>query len=148
MEHALTGHEVPASPVSAKHQTAWRTLPAVGLAGCCAAAALADVPEGEGAILCPFRLLTGLWCPGCGGTRALRHLMHGDVSMSLTLNPFLLIVLAQAVAISAAFASAPARTRQWFRTNDLRLLQANIAVGVTIWLVRIATGEIPIPFGG
>ena len=28
---------------------------------------------------CPFRSLTGWWCPGCGLTRATHHLMHGDL---------------------------------------------------------------------
>jgi hypothetical protein len=28
--------------------------------------------------LCPFRLLTGLTCPGCGSTRAMHQLLHGS----------------------------------------------------------------------
>ena len=29
--------------------------------------------------LCPFSALTGLYCPGCGGLRAVNDLTHGDV---------------------------------------------------------------------
>jgi Protein of unknown function (DUF2752) len=38
---------------------------------------------------CLFRKLTGLKCPGCGSTRALHHLLHGDVAGAFRLNPLL-----------------------------------------------------------
>jgi hypothetical protein len=38
---------------------------------------------------CVFHALTGLQCPGCGSTRALHHLLHGDVSGAFRLNPLL-----------------------------------------------------------
>src|SRR5690242_403815 len=41
--------------------------------------------------LCPFRFLTGLQCPGCGTTRALHQLMHGNFQAAFILNPLLLI---------------------------------------------------------
>jgi Protein of unknown function (DUF2752) len=28
--------------------------------------------------LCPFKNLTGFYCPGCGGQRALHQLLHGN----------------------------------------------------------------------
>ena len=37
---------------------------------------------------CPWFTLTGLQCPGCGTTRALHALVHGDVAAALALNPF------------------------------------------------------------
>lgn len=41
--------------------------------------------------LCPFRLLTGLQCPGCGTTRALHEIVHGHFWAAFMLNPLLLI---------------------------------------------------------
>ncbi|MGH7484043.1 MAG: DUF2752 domain-containing protein [bacterium] len=38
---------------------------------------------------CVFHALTGLQCPGCGSTRALYHLLHGDVSGAFRLNQLL-----------------------------------------------------------
>ncbi|MBQ5951619.1 MAG: DUF2752 domain-containing protein [Lachnospiraceae bacterium] len=45
--------------------------------------AYVDVP-------CRFYEITGLYCPGCGGTRALRFLLHGNVFSSLYEHPAVL----------------------------------------------------------
>lgn len=42
---------------------------------------------------CVFRLATGLNCPGCGGTRCLFWLLHGDVSQAFFFNPLLIVAL-------------------------------------------------------
>lgn len=39
---------------------------------------------------CTFHVITGLYCPGCGGTRATFALFRGQVLRSLKLNPFVL----------------------------------------------------------
>jgi hypothetical protein len=40
---------------------------------------------------CPIHALTGLYCPGCGSTRALYSLLHGNVGQALAMNPLLVI---------------------------------------------------------
>jgi len=35
---------------------------------------------------CTFHRLTGLWCPGCGTTRALHQLLHGNVAAAFRFN--------------------------------------------------------------
>lgn len=42
---------------------------------------------------CVFRSVTGLWCPGCGLTRATHHLLNGDVAATISLNVFTPFVL-------------------------------------------------------
>lgn len=42
---------------------------------------------------CIFHKLTGLHCPGCGNTRALHALVHGDLRASLAYNPLLIPAL-------------------------------------------------------
>ncbi len=42
---------------------------------------------------CPFRALTGFTCPGCGGTRGLHHLLHGDPIAAFQLNPLFVVAL-------------------------------------------------------
>lgn len=39
---------------------------------------------------CPIHRLTGLLCPGCGGTRALIALLHGDLLSAWHRNPLML----------------------------------------------------------
>jgi hypothetical protein len=42
---------------------------------------------------CPSRWLTGLFCPGCGTTRALHALLHGDLPGALAMNPLMVVSL-------------------------------------------------------
>lgn len=42
---------------------------------------------------CPSEWLTGLFCPGCGTTRALHALLHLDVRGALAMNPLLVLSL-------------------------------------------------------
>ena len=36
---------------------------------------------------CSFYILTGYHCPGCGNTRSVRALMHGDIFLAFRNNP-------------------------------------------------------------
>ena len=42
---------------------------------------------------CPFLLLTGLRCPGCGSQRAIHSLLHLDIIMAFKYNALLVISL-------------------------------------------------------
>ena len=42
---------------------------------------------------CPFYLLTGLKCPGCGSQRAIYQLLHGHIIKALQYNALLVIYL-------------------------------------------------------
>lgn len=42
---------------------------------------------------CPFRMLTGFTCPGCGSTRGLHRLLHGDVVGAFEFNPLMVLML-------------------------------------------------------
>lgn len=46
---------------------------------------------------CPMFLWTGLQCPGCGTTRALHALVHGDLAAAVRFNPFTMALLALGV---------------------------------------------------
>ena len=59
------------------------------------AALLYTYPPGENSFYppCVFHLLTGLHCPGCGATRCLSALAHGDLPQALAYNPLLVVTL-------------------------------------------------------
>jgi hypothetical protein len=74
-------------------------------AGGIAAAALANLSvPGRPTTLCPFRAITGIPCPFCGGTTAAVRIGHLDVVGALRANPVVvvgaLVVMATPVAAS------------------------------------------------
>ena len=42
---------------------------------------------------CPFHLITGLQCPGCGSQRAIHCLLHGDMMEALRFNAFIVVII-------------------------------------------------------
>ena len=50
---------------------------------------------------CVFHELTGLYCPGCGNTRALSALLHGHLGESLRNNLLLIPTIAALVLVAA-----------------------------------------------
>jgi hypothetical protein len=95
--------------VNAVASSPLRALPTLALGG--ATAVVASLlwridPNAPGSVLppCAFHALTGLYCPGCGSTRALHALVHGDVAQALAMNPLLVCALPvlSAMALNAA----------------------------------------------
>ena len=72
-----------------------RIAPTLGAAAVLGAAGglLYAIDPGGGPVLCPFRALTGFACPGCGTTRMLHHLLHGDVTAAFSYNPLTFLLL-------------------------------------------------------
>ena len=66
----------------------------VALTGALTYVGLAD-PHRPGFLFpgCPFKALTGLNCPGCGGLRMTHDLLHGDLAAAFVDNLFLLVGL-------------------------------------------------------
>ncbi|MGF0311433.1 MULTISPECIES: DUF2752 domain-containing protein [Nocardiaceae] len=48
---------------------------------------------------CPFHALTGLWCPGCGATRALGDLSRGDIAAAASSNVVAVLLAIVAVVV-------------------------------------------------
>ena len=46
-----------------------------------------------GGVECGFYKFIHMYCPGCGGTRAFYHLMHGHIFTSFIMNPFVIYTI-------------------------------------------------------
>jgi hypothetical protein len=74
----------------------WPVAPVVVTAiwaGVVALTALLGAWSHHEVLLCPFRRLTGLPCPGCGSTRAVLSMIHGDPLGALVWNPLITVAL-------------------------------------------------------
>ncbi|GAA3732740.1 DUF2752 domain-containing protein [Leifsonia bigeumensis] len=80
---------------------------------------------------CPLLHLTGWQCPGCGGTRSLYSLLHGDLLGSLAMNP-LVVAGYLAVAVSLVGVVAGRRGKAGVATT-LYWIAAAIAIGATVY---------------
>ncbi|MCB2411563.1 DUF2752 domain-containing protein, partial [Demequina sp. TTPB684] len=70
-----------------KGQLAWPALVALVAAGGTAYIVTHNPHVSGGTFVCPLFATTGLYCPGCGGTRAVYDLAHGNVAGALAMNP-------------------------------------------------------------
>ncbi len=94
MTDADAGTEPEVAPPKSR---VWRWV-AVILAGFLVAGALYFVrtrspAEGGPFPPCVFHRITGLHCPGCGGTRLAHHLMNGRVGTAFRYNPLTFLLL-------------------------------------------------------
>jgi hypothetical protein len=63
----------------------------------------------DGPVICPFRRLTGLPCPGCGLTRSWVYLAHGWWRESFAAHPFGVVAVVAAVALVVSVTLAVVR---------------------------------------
>ncbi len=86
---------------------------------------------------CPFRMLTGLNCPGCGSTRGLHRLVHGDLLGAFQFNALLVIVLPFMFYALARYTLAAATGRPYQRHYvKPRYLWMLIGLIMAFWIVR------------
>lgn len=108
-------------PASApRPRFAWRGLGWPVLVAGVALAGVAYIdahnPHHAGAtFVCPLYAATGLYCPGCGCTRAVYDLSHGDVLGAFSMNPLFVSVVPLLVALWVRWGmrSTGTRLREW-----------------------------------
>ena len=87
--------------------------------------------------LCPLYALTGIYCPGCGGLRAMNNLTNGDLLASVHSNVLLLPLL-----VFAAFTLWRWLSLRWRTDGPLRLPLTpwwgwvTVAVMAAFWVLR------------
>jgi hypothetical protein len=89
---------------------------------------------------CPFRFVTGLLCPACGGTRMVYDLMHGQFTAAWLDNRALLLASPLALALLARWIVEGLRGRRWRPRLSSRVQVLVLAVAVTWTVVRNIRG--------
>lgn len=85
---------------------------------------------------CPFLLLTGLQCPGCGSQRAIHALLHADIAGAWHSNALLVASLP----LVALLLVAQTMSRRWPRLhnalNSRTVIWTVFTVIVIWWIAR------------
>lgn len=105
---------------------------------------LAGSPGEDGPTICPFALMTGTACPGCGITRAASALIRGDVGTAIDYHPLVLLMATLAIGGWAWFLmvrSGRARPLTGRTINAVLIATGVLLVGV--WVARLVSGTLP-----
>lgn len=128
------------------------TGPALGLVGAAAYAAgnLAVDPFATHKVAthevgCPFLAITGLWCPGCGSSRAANLVLHGDLAGSFQYHPFVVPVIVLFAYLWVGWwlrSRGSPRSGRWRRPSELpRMIPFALAAAfVVLWVLRNVPG--------
>lgn len=124
-------------PAAVRRRTLRQASLALGTAALGAVYLWHTNPHQPGQLLlpCPFRMLTGLLCPFCGGTRMAYDLMHGDALAAFHDNAVLLVLgMPALVYVLARWLAAGLRGRRY----PLKLTARGNAVVLgtaAVWMV-------------
>ena len=80
---------------------------------------------------CPFLVLTGYQCPGCGAQRAVHALLHGDLRTAWAMHPLLVVSIPYILLGLYSDRKRETETGQWLR----KYLYGREAIGITLAVV-------------
>ena len=86
--------------------------------------------------ICLFHALTGWNCPGCGGTRSLYALLHGNFPLALKDNALFVVLLAVAGARGVWFAAKKTRRQPVGNFLPANILWALLAIAMVFTALR------------
>ena len=86
---------------------------------------------------CMFQMVTGLYCPGCGGTRAARYLLAGQIGKSLQYHPLVLYtaVVALLEAVSAVIAKKTGKP-ELYLGHEKFFIYLGVGIILLNWIVK------------
>jgi len=86
---------------------------------------------------CPFNWATGYYCPGCGTTRGLHRLLHGDIAGALRANVLMIVTVPYVVYSIVRYLSQNILSHQ-LPAIILKpiIVQLLAALVIVFWIVR------------
>lgn len=133
------------------HATRWRAaaLPLALAAPLLAATgyvAAVDPAEPGHYGTCPILAVTGLFCPGCGGLRAVHELTHGNLLGALDRNALVIALVVAVGAVWAWWLAARLRARP-LRSRLVPVVLLALAVSIPVFTVvrNLPFGELLAP---
>jgi len=87
---------------------------------------------------CSLNEKLGLYCPGCGGTRAWRALIDGNFVDAFLYNPFLFIIVIPLTAYIAVICVRRLITGKWTSSvlSSPKAAMMLMAIFVGVWIFR------------
>ncbi|MFI5803180.1 DUF2752 domain-containing protein [Streptomyces sp. NPDC051561] len=109
---------------------------AAGLAGLVYVFVHSPYDPGQLFLRCPWKLVTGLDCPACGGTRMTYSLLHGDLPGAWRANPVLLLAAPWVLWLYGRWSAATVRGRRYRVALGTKGVTALVSVAALWTLVR------------
>lgn len=107
--------------------------------------ALWDPARRGGPSLCPYRLVTGHNCPGCGLTRSAGAFLRGRWDEALSWHALGPVFLIEALVVCVAFVALGQRLRDRFPSwLAPALVVVNAVALFAVWVVRTSSGQISV----
>lgn len=85
---------------------------------------------------CPFLVLTGWECPGCGSQRAIHSLLHLDIAAAWRYNAMLVLSIPYVVLLLVAEWLGRRQSRLYRMLNSEVLIWSYFALVVAWWILR------------
>ena len=119
----------------------WRKLTIIGLLSVALATALVVYflfdPSTSPFPRCPFLMLTGWLCPGCGSQRAIHSLLHLDIAAAWRYNALLVLSIPYVLLLVVAeWGGARRESRLYRALNREWLIWSYFALVIAWWVAR------------
>lgn len=118
----------------------WRITAGVAVAFAVAAALVLlyrmDPSDSVLAPKCPFHLLTGLDCPGCGSQRAIHSLLHLQFGEAFRYNAMMVISIPFLILLVLAYLNRKRWPRLYAALNSQAVIWTVLVIIIAWWVIR------------
>lgn len=86
---------------------------------------------------CLFQMVTGLYCPGCGGTRSAVYLLHGDLVQSFVYHPLVpYMVFAALLLFGSWLFGKVTKKPECYLGHELMFTYIGVGIILVNWIVK------------